>query len=178
MSDLRKVRDGLLTAIDRWAPEVVSAPPRSTLRYGIAQKCYGQVDRILAICVAECVSACGKEGQIAVSACAGGKPLSRLTLGERVQVLERLDSFLTQAVDGLVTLAGPRVLGPNGVKLLHQISKDRNRFAHELVILQPSGVTELLAKASELCESPLIQCVIALQGRRYSAPASNSKRRP
>jgi hypothetical protein len=30
------------------------------------------------------------------------------------------------------------------------------------VILQPSGVTELLAKASELCESPLIQCVIAI----------------
>ena len=178
MSDLKKVRDGLLAAIDRWAPEVVSAPPRSTLRHGIAQKCYGQIDRILAICVAESVTACGKEGQTAMNACAGGKPLNRLTLGERVQVLERLDSFLTQAVDGLVTLSGSRIMGPKGVKLLHRLSSDRNRFAHELVNLQPSGVTELLARASELCESSLIQCVIALQERRNPPlPSSPGHRR-
>jgi hypothetical protein len=168
MSELKKVRDGLLTAIDRWAPEVVSAPPRSTLRCGIAQKCYGQIDKMLAICVAEAVHACGKEGQSAVDACAGGKPLNRFTLGERVQVLERLDLFLTKAV-GLVTLSGSRVIGTKGVKLLHRLSRDRNRFAHGLANLQPSEVTELLARASELCESPLIECVIALEQKRYSA---------
>jgi hypothetical protein len=170
MSELKKVSDGLLTAIDRWAPEVISAPPRSTLRYGIAQKCYGQIDKMLAICVAETVIACGKEGQTALNACAGGKPLNRLTLGERVQVLERLDSFLAQAVDGLVTRSGRCVMGPKGVKLLHRLSRDRNRFAHDLVNLQPSEVTELLARASELCDSPLIQFVIALQHKRNSGP--------
>lgn len=170
MSELKKVSDGLLTAIDRWAEEVVSAPPRSTLRYGIAQKCYAQIDEMLAICVAETVNACGKEGQSALNTCAGGKPLCRLTLGERVQVLERLDSFLAQAVGGLVPLSGSRVMGTKGVKLLHRLSKDRNRFAHELGNLQSSEVTELLARASDLCESPLIQCVVALQQKRYSAP--------
>jgi len=40
------------------------------------------------------------------------------------------------------------------------------------VNLQPSGVTELLAKASDLCESSLIQCVIALQEKRQSAAPS------
>ena len=99
-----------------------------------------------------------------------GKLTGRLTLGERVQVLERLDSFLAQAVGGLVPLSGSRVMGTKGVKLLHRLSKDRNRLAHELGNLQSSEVTELLARASDLCESPLIQCVIALQQKRYSAP--------
>jgi len=166
MDDLKKVRDRLLTDIDRWAPEVISAPPRSTLRCGIAQKCYAQVDRMLEICVVENVLACGHEGKEAVSACAGGKPLDRLTLGERVQVLERLDSCLWRAVDGLLPLHGSRVIGPKGIRLLHRLSKDRNRFAHESADLQPAQVTELLARASELCDSPLIRSIIALQQRR------------
>jgi hypothetical protein len=166
MDNVREVRDALLTSIDRWAPEVISTPPRSTLRCGIAQKCYGQVDRMLELCVSESVIACGQDGQAAVDACAGGKPVDRLTLGERVQVLERLDSSLWQAVNGLLTLPGSRVMGPKGIKLLHRLSKDRNRFAHDSADLQPAQVTELLARATELCESPLIRSVIALQERR------------
>jgi hypothetical protein len=168
MADIKKVRDALLTAIDRWAPEIVSAPPRSTLRYGIAQKCYAQLDRILEICVAESIIACGKEGPKAVEACAGGKPLNRLTFGERSQVLERLDPFLAKTVVGMVSLSGLRVMGPAGIKLLHRLSKDRNRFAHDMVNLRQSEVTELLARASQFCESPLIQCVIALQAKRQT----------
>lgn len=132
MDDLKAIRDALLGAIDRWAPEVVSTPPRSTLRSGIAQKCYYQIDKMLEICVAESVLRCGEKGRMAVDACAGGKPLNRLTLGERVQVLERLDSCLKRVAEGLVSLSGSRVIGPKGIKLLHGLSKDRNRFAHDM----------------------------------------------
>lgn len=168
MNDLVVVRDGLFRSIDRWAPEIISAPPRSTLRFGIAQKCYGQIDRILEICVDESVGECGPEGTNAVNACAGGKPLARLTLGERVQVLERLDSCLGRRVDSLVVLPGSRLLGAKGIKLLHRLSKDRNRFIHDFGDVQPADVTALLARASELCESKLVEAIVALQARRFS----------
>jgi hypothetical protein len=169
MNELAEVRDGLLSSIDRWATEILSAPPRSTLRFGIAQKCYAQIDKALEICVAETVLQCGQEGNDAVNACAGGKPLSRLTLGERVQVLERLDSCLGRAVNELVGFSGSRVMGPRGIKLLHRLSKDRNRFIHDFADVQPADVTELLARATELCESNLIRATVALQRRRSSA---------
>ena len=168
MNDLRVIRDGLFQSIDRWAPEIISGPPRSTLRFGIAQKCYAQIDKMLEICVNESVAECGPEGSDAVNACAGGKPLSRLTLGERVQVLERLDSCLGRKVQGLVVLAGSRVLGAKGIKLLHRLSKDRNRFVHDFADVQSADVTGLLARASELSESKLIEAIVALQLRRAS----------
>ena len=118
MNDLRVIRDGLFRSIDRWAPEIISAPPRSTPRCGIAQKCYSQIDKMLEICVDESVIACGPEGTVATNTCAGGKPLARLTLGERVQILEKLDSCLGRKMEGLVDLPGSRLLGAKG----HQIA--------------------------------------------------------
>jgi hypothetical protein len=121
---------------------------------------------MLEICVDESVIECGPEGTDAANACAGGKPLARLTLGERVQILEKLDSCLGRKVEGLIHLPGSRLLGAKGIKLLHRLSKDRNRFIHDFADVQPADVTGLLARASELCESKLVEAVVALQVRK------------
>jgi hypothetical protein len=163
MNDLRAIRDALLKSIDRWAGEITSAPPRSTLRCGIAQKCYSQIDRMLEVCAEVSVGECGEVGMKAVNSCGGGKPLSRLTLGERVQVLENLRSALGTIVAPLMPLSNSRRTGAKDIKLLHHLSKQRNRFTHDVADIEAAQVTELLSKANDLCESTLIEGIIALQ---------------
>lgn len=166
MDKLRILRDRLLESIDRWSPEIVSAPPRSTLRFGIAQKCYSQIDKMLEASVNEAVQQCGHEGIEAVKVCGGEKPTNRLTLGERVQILEKLQSSLNRVLRNGVTKPGPRIVGPSLIKLLHRLSKDRNKFTHDDSEIDPATVTELLALATEFCESKFINAVIDLQENR------------
>src|ERR1035438_7606576 len=123
MHDLKSLREELLLSVARWQPEMTNSAPRSTLQYGIAQKCYTLLDRILAVCTAEAITLTGRSGEEACRSCGGGKPPWRMTLGERVQVLEKLDSELSKV---LPQIRGTRALGKSGVRLLHSISKNRN----------------------------------------------------
>lgn len=165
MSPLILIRNQLLESIDRWSPEVVSSPARSTLRSGIAQKCYSLIDKMLEICVDEAVRECGFEGLEAVRACSGGKPKSRLTLGERSQILEKLDSRLSQVLGSGLPTNNSRIIGRNGVELLHRLSRNRNRFAHDRAEIDPAEVAELLTRATEFCESKLVSTIVEVQRR-------------
>jgi len=72
--------------------------PRSTLQYGIAQKCYTLLDRILAVCTAESITLTGRSGEEACKGCCGGKPPSR-----RENMFHR---------DGIATTTAPRTKAP------------------------------------------------------------------
>ena len=61
---------------------------------GVLQRCYSLLDEMLAICVARAVELTDETGLEACRACAAGKPLNRMTLGQRVQVLISLDCAL------------------------------------------------------------------------------------
>jgi hypothetical protein len=164
MRDLKSLREELLLSLGRWQPELSdSTPKRSTLKYGIAQKCYTLLDRMLAACTAEAITLTGSSGEEACRSCCDGKPPSRMTLGERVQVLERLDSELTKA---LPRIKGKRALGKSGVRLLHSISKSRNQFIHDRVGMDEDRVAEALRQAAEFCKLNLLSMMIAVQTSR------------
>jgi len=163
MRDLKSLREELLLSVARWQPEMSNSAPRSTLQYGIAQKCYTLLDRILAVCTAEAITLTGSSGEEACRSCCGGKPPSRMTLGERVQVLEKLDSELPKV---LPQISGKRALGKSGIRLLHSISKSRNQFIHDRVDMAGHQVAESLRQAAEFCNLSLLSGMITLQASR------------
>jgi hypothetical protein len=163
MSDLKSLREELLLSVGRWQPEMSNTAPRPTLQYGIAQKCYTLLDRILAVCTTEAITLTGRSGEEACRSCCGGKPSSRMTLGERVQVLEKLDSELSKV---LPPKRGRRTLGKSGIRLLHSISKSRNQFIHDRLNMDEHQVAESLRQAAEFCELSLLSRMIAVQASR------------
>jgi len=163
MRDLRTLREELLLFVVRWQPEVGNSTPRPTLQYGIAQKCYTLIDRILAVCTAEAVILTGRSGEEACRICCDGKPPLRMTLGERVQVLEKLDRELARV---LPQIARKRGLGKTGIGLLHSISKSRNQFIHDGVDMDEHQVAESLRQAAEFCKLNLLSMMIAVQASR------------
>ena len=86
-----------------------------------------------------------------------------MTLGERVQVLEKLDSELSKV---LPQVGGKRALGKSGIRLLHAISKSRNQFTHDGVDMDEHRVAESLRQATEFCELNLLSMMIAVQASR------------
>jgi hypothetical protein len=163
MRDLKSLREELLLSVARWQPEMSNSAPRSTLQYGIAQKCYTLLDRILAVCTAEAITLTGRSGEEACRSCGGGKPPSRMTLGERVQVLEKLDSELSKV---LPQIRGTRALGKSGIRLLHSISKSRNQFIHDRLDMDEHQVAESLGQAAEFCKLRLLSRMIEVQAKR------------
>jgi hypothetical protein len=163
MRDLRTLREELLLFVVRWQPEISNSTPRPTLQYGIAQKCYTLLDRILAMCTAEAIEMTGAFGEEACRSCCAGKPQSRMTLGERVQVLEKLDRELSKVSP---KIGGKRALGKAGIGLLHSISKSRNQFIHDGVDMDEHQVAEALRQAAAFCKLDLLSMMIAVQASR------------
>ena len=165
MNDVRTLCDSIFKSIERWVPELNVPGPRGTLGFGIAQKCYAQVDRILDVCVEETVRVCGDRGMEAVVVCGEGKPLDHLTFGQRVKILEYLDKDLAQVARPLVLTLKGRVMGKRELALLKTLTRGRNDFAHGRAWVDSAALIELLAQAREFCESQLIRTVSALQQR-------------
>jgi len=172
MPDLKNLRDELLDCVDRWSPEIHNARPRPTLRYGILQKCYRLLDRMLEICTVEAISLTGDLGEQACKSCCGGKPPSRMTLGERVQVLEKLDVELMKTLSERMPRRRARVLGKAGIQLLHSISTNRNLFTHDTSNLDVHQIAEALACGAEFCNLDLVTMIIDAQEARNRAPKS------
>lgn len=129
---------------------------------------------MLETCVNEAIQQCGDEGIEAVRLCGGGKPTNRLTLGERVQILEKLHARLNRVLGSGVARQKPRMVESNVIRLLHRLSKDRNKFTHVDAEIDPAAVTDLLVLATEFCESKLIKAVIGLQESRSGAYGQDS----
>lgn len=170
MSDIRASRDSLLESIERWDRELDAAPPRSTLGFGIAQKCYSQLDGLVAICTEECVCACGPQGDEAAKRVAEWKALSKLTLGQRVTLLVSLNAVFPPLNADVVPAPRANIMERGEVKLIQGLVKDRNLFAHDFADVDPSDLKELLARVRVFCESQLIQTVSALQQRNSKQP--------
>jgi hypothetical protein len=127
MKRLRELREELLASVDRWIPEIHNAPARSTVRIGIAQKCYSSIDQILDNCVREAIPICGAVGKQTLTICGKGKPPDLLTLGQRVEILAQLDDPLSIALP--IRFPGVHterpLLGKKGASLLRTICRKR-----------------------------------------------------
>lgn len=166
MADLKPLRDELLASIGRWSPEINNAPARPTLRVGVVQKCYRLLDRMLEICTVEAVVLTGAFGDEALQNCCGGKPTSRMTLGERVQILVQLDAKMAKALRQTMPVKRATVLGKPGIRLLYSISTNRNLFTHDGSSLDANRVTESLASAEAFCKLDLVTMMIGIQAAR------------
>jgi hypothetical protein len=127
---------------------------------------------MLEICTVEAVSLTGDRGEQACKSCAAGKPASRMTLGQRVQVLEKLDAELMKALSERTPRRRGRVLGKAGIQLLHSISTNRNLFAHDTRSLDVDQISKALAWATEFCNLDLVTLIIGVQERRNRVPKS------
>jgi hypothetical protein len=168
MKRLREIREELLASVDRWIPEIQNGPARSTVRIGIAQKCYSSIDQMLDNCVREAIPICGAVGKHALTRCGKGKPLDLLTLGQRVEILAQLDAPLSIGLPtrfpGVQTKRP--LLGKEGASLLRVICRKRNHFTHKENETNLVRLRELLCHATDLCESEFISAMIAAQEAR------------
>ena len=89
-----------------------------------------------------------------------------MTLGERVQIPEKLDTRLAPTLLERMPFHRRRVLGKNGIQLLHSLSKDRNLFVHHTNSLDGSPISESLARVAEFCNLDLVTAAIAIQEAR------------
>jgi hypothetical protein len=165
MKRLREIREELLASVDRWIPEIQTAPARPTLRIGIAQKCYSSIDQMLDNCVREALALCGATGRNALTKCGNGKPANLLTLGQRVEILVQLDEKISIALTTNLRSASLKrpILGKEGASLLRTISRKRNYFTHKENETNPLPLRELLCHVTDLCESQLISAMITAQ---------------
>jgi hypothetical protein len=128
----------LLEDIRRWLPEV-RAGVRSTLWHGVLAKAQAKVDALLASRVLSLLAESGEAGTSALAAAGQGKPVDALTMGQRVDLVRRLD------------METWREIRP----ILDRLTKLRNAFVHgKVVAAEGQTVTdEFLMLAKQLCES-------------------------
>lgn len=156
MRELELVRQELLGSIERWSSEISGKTGRPTVACGILQRCYSLVDEMLAICVARAVALTGEAGQEACRACAAGKPFTRMTLGQRVQVLISLDCALARVAQWNRSMPTPRPLGKAGVHLLQAIARHRNVFIHDYTNVADTEIITTLGLVRKFCDLELL----------------------
>jgi hypothetical protein len=131
------------------------------------QKCCNYVDGLVSACCERLLPEAGDPGAALVQKIAAGKPLHRLTLGQYVQILEALDPIVSPELrKRLPTVMNhSRVLGKAGVKMLHELSRMRNDFAHRRWQEDDGDrlAFQFLTTASELCTSRLVAVTVALE---------------
>jgi hypothetical protein len=131
------------------------------------QKCCNYVDALVTACCEGLLPIAGDAGVAVVQKIAAGKPLDRLTLGQQVQVLEALDTIVSPELRKRFpsVLGQSRILGKAGIRMLHELSRMRNDFAHRRWQKEDGDhlAFEFLTTASELCSSRLVAVTVALQ---------------
>src|SRR5438132_949721 len=65
---------------------------KTTLWFGVMQKCCNYVDALVASCLRKLSPLAGGAGESLVERTSAGKPLDRLTLGQCVHLLDALDT--------------------------------------------------------------------------------------
>src|SRR5579863_213881 len=156
MHNLELIRQELLGCIERWSSEISCKAARPTMACGVLQRCYSLIDEMLAICVDRAVALTGGAGQEACRACGAGKPLNRLTLGQRVQILISLDCAMARAIQCEHPTRKQRLLGKAGGHLLQAIARHRNDFAHDLASLADKEIMRTLELARKFCALDLL----------------------
>jgi hypothetical protein len=131
------------------------------------QKCGTKVEALVSACCESLLPLSGDAGMAIVEKIARGKPLDRLTLGERMQILEALDTAISPKLrKRLPELMGTsRLLGKAGIAMLHELSRIRNDFVHGRWDKENGDrlALDFLTTASELCESRVVAVAVALE---------------
>lgn len=132
----------LLDDINRWRPEL-QAGIRSTLWHGIFARALQEVEALVRTCASTMLTDAGEEGQAAVRAVGGGKPLAAMTMGEHV---------------GLVRKLGDNRLGRGDRQRLDRLNGLRRDFVHGRLPREegPAKTLEFLSLAEEFCRSRFI----------------------
>jgi hypothetical protein len=94
--------------IDRWTEEVSSREARGTLLQGIAGKAVNRFENVLRESLGYYLHLCGVPYAAALAPDFNGKPMDKLTLGEVVQSLDKLDTKFFQCLR-----SKPRPLRPD-----------------------------------------------------------------
>ena len=164
MRGLGDLREDLLSFVSRWQTDLNSPVARSTLQYGVLQKCYTLLDRTIEACTAQALQLTGSFGEETLRLCCKGKPVSRMTLGERVGVLERLDPELARVLPDRAR-SRRSFVGKSGISLLQSTSRGRNEFAHARVDVDKGQVAEALNQARRFCELNLLPTMLEVQAK-------------
>jgi hypothetical protein len=134
----------------RWIPEVERSI-RTTLWFGILMKAVTEVERVYELAAESALAAAGDEGTEILARVANGKPVGRLTMGARMDLLKRL---------GTARLLGiPRKgINKKEAALLEELTKLRNNFVHRTLPPEegPQATLRFLNCAKELCATNLI----------------------
>jgi hypothetical protein len=151
----------------RYLPMPGHVGVQDTAWFGVMQKCCNYVDALVNACSEGLLPVAGDHGLAVVEKIAAGKRFDRLTMGQHVQVLEALDTIVSRKLRKRLpsVLGGSRVVGKDGITMLHALSRMRNDFAHRRWQKEDGDrlAVEFLTAATELCSSRLVAVTVALQ---------------
>jgi hypothetical protein len=186
MSNILEAAVTYIAATTRWSSDADSMHMRGTLWYGIMCRSFLLLERMLRLSLLEVSDVASTQVKAALRSRAGGKPLSEITLGQCVGVLEELGPSLP----GLLVEACPHLrialilLPESDRNAWKRILILRNRMAHDgpgffdsvdfragrmwrkYDIDEPLDhqAKEVWTLGRQLCRSPFILTCIALQG--------------
>jgi hypothetical protein len=153
--------------LERYLPMPGHVRVLATAWFGVMQKCCHNVDALVSACCEVLLPVGGDAGAAVVQKITAGKPLDRLTLGQIVQVLEAIDTIISPKLREFLPngVGHSRVLGKTGIRMLHELSRMRNDFAHRRWQKEDGDrlASDFLTTAYELCNSRLVAVTIALE---------------
>lgn len=168
MTEIEELSNSLLQSINRWRSDLEHyESARSTLWYGIMQRCCERVECLLTDCIETLLPVIGDAGLQAAKDVTGGKPRDLMTMGQRVQLLVQIDAELSTSLKQKYPEVHlqRRLLGRGGAQMLHKLSRIRNDFVHGRLEMETGrqATLEFLSCAEELCRSRLIATTAAYQ---------------
>lgn len=159
--------------IDRWNGEISSGTGRGTLLEGIAGKAVNTFENVLRDCLAYYLDLCGLSYDAELASDFDEKPLHKLTMGEVVQCLDKLDRKFTACIRSILPdhlVANKRLIGKDQKQVLHDITKlrkllhhHRARFAKDEATLE-QNTTQLLRLIEQALSGRIFQIVRNMNG--------------
>lgn len=150
-TQVRELRSQLIGNIQRWMPEL-EPKPRSTFWFGVFTRCAKEVDHLFEACTDVAIARAGPAAETALLRIARGKSPTRLTMGERLDILRTLDR--QRLID-----QSRKLLTKGDHDVLNNLVSRRNDFAHRQV--HPDSGAESAAQfldlARRFCESDLVK---------------------
>lgn len=148
---IESIRLSLPAELHRWRAEINSRP-RSTLWHGVATKIGAYLDQLFALSVATALRIAGEAGVAVVAGISNGKPLERLTMGQRMRILITLDARRLMGSDA-------KLLKKSGKDLLQETVSIRTDFAHGYIPREEgrAETLRLLDLAEDVCTEDLFQ---------------------
>lgn len=153
MDEVAAVRSQLLADLERWETELARySLTRPTLWAGVYAKAFRSFEVLAAGAAAHWMAVAGQPGMRVAADVARGRSADRLTVGQRVGILRRLD------VLGLVDKQD-HARWQTDLDLLDRLVKNRNDFVHGRFGYEDRDVATLRALFTDLralCDSPII----------------------